>query len=148
VFLVFCKWLFLFELAHLWLSATAERFTCPPFNVAEAPSKTSKLIRFSSLHFRAVPSPRGALVSLGPQTKLQASPNWNMKHYKLVEFLSNLNVKHPCTNVKPPFWRQFCFRDNWGWPCTAVHMWLICSNRKLHKKTIVCYGHTTQSFLS
>ena len=26
-----------------------------------------------------------------------------MKHYKLVEFLSNLNVKlHPCMNVKSP----------------------------------------------
>ena len=28
-----------------------------------------------------------------PQTKLQAHPNWNMKHYKSVEFLSILNVK-------------------------------------------------------
>jgi len=36
------------------------------------------------------------------------------------------------------------FRDNWGWPCTAVHMWLICSNRKLYKNTILCYRHTTQ----
>jgi len=25
-----------------------------------------------------------------------------MKHYKLEEFLSNLNVKPPCTNVNPP----------------------------------------------
>jgi len=25
-----------------------------------------------------------------------------MKHYKFVEFLSNLNVKSPCTNVEPP----------------------------------------------
>jgi len=25
-----------------------------------------------------------------------------MKHYELVEFLSNLNVKPPCANVKPP----------------------------------------------
>ena len=34
-------------------------------------------------------------------------PNWNMKHYKLVEFLSKLNVKPPpCTNVKPPHWRH------------------------------------------
>jgi len=42
-----------------------------------------------------------------------------MKHYKLVDFLSNLNVKPPpCTNVKTPgtnikpllttFWRRFC----------------------------------------
>jgi len=36
-----------------------------------------------------------------------------MKHYKLVERLSNLNVKPPCTNVKPfrtnvkpPYWRH------------------------------------------
>jgi len=25
-----------------------------------------------------------------------------MKHYKLVDVLSNLNVKPTCTNVKPP----------------------------------------------
>ena len=36
-----------------------------------------------------------------PQTKLQAPQIENMKHYKLVEFLSNLNVNPPCTNVKP-----------------------------------------------
>ena len=29
-------------------------------------------------------------------------PNSNMKHYKLVEFLSNFNFKPPSTNVKPP----------------------------------------------
>jgi len=35
-----------------------------------------------------------------------------MKHYELVDFLSNWNVKPPCTNakpprtnVKPPYWR-------------------------------------------
>jgi len=27
------------------------------------------------------------------------------------------------------------FSDNWGWPCTAVRMWLIYSNRKLYHKT-------------
>jgi len=37
----------------------------------------------------------GALVGLVPQTKLQAPPNWNLKHYKLVEFSSNFNVKPP-----------------------------------------------------
>jgi len=26
------------------------------------------------------------------------------------------------------------FRNNWGWPCTAVGKWLICSNRKLYNK--------------
>jgi len=54
----------------------------------------------------------GTLVGLAPQTKLQAHSNWNMKHYELVEILSNLNVKPslherkpPRTNVKPPYWR-------------------------------------------
>jgi len=28
-----------------------------------------------------------------------------MKHYKLVEFLSNLDAKPPRTNVKPPYLR-------------------------------------------
>jgi len=31
--------------------ATAQRFTCPCFNFAEAPIEISKLIRFGSLHF-------------------------------------------------------------------------------------------------
>ena len=45
----------------------------------------------------------------------------------------------PC--IRPFFYRSklirfgsLDFRDNWGWPCTAVRMWLICSNRKLYKK--------------
>jgi len=55
------------------------------------------------LHYiHSVPSPRGDLVGLAPQTKLQAPPNWNVKHYKLVEFLSNLNVKPPVRERKPP----------------------------------------------
>ena len=45
----------------------------------------------------------GALVGLSPQTKLQAL-QMKMKHCKLVEDLSNLNVKPPRTNVKPPYW--------------------------------------------
>jgi len=28
-----------------------------------------------------------------------------MKHYKLVEILSNLNVMPPSTDVKPPYWQ-------------------------------------------
>jgi len=36
-----------------------------------------------------------------PQTKLQAPPNWNMKHYKSVEFLLNLNVKPPAQTSRP-----------------------------------------------
>jgi len=40
-----------------------------------------------------------------PQTKLQVPPNWNMKHYKVVQFLSNLNVKPPVHEQKAPYWR-------------------------------------------
>ena len=50
-----------------------------------------------------------------PQTKLQAPPNWNMKHYKLVEFLSNLNVKSPLNERTAPllttFWRRFWYQS-------------------------------------
>ena len=46
----------------------------------------------------------GTLVGLAPQTKHQA-PHWNLKFYKSMKFLSNFNVKPPCTNVKPPYWR-------------------------------------------
>jgi len=27
------------------------------------------------------------------------------------------------------------FRGNWGWSCTAVRTWFICSNRKLYHKS-------------
>jgi len=55
-----------------------------------------------------------------------------MKHYKLVEFLSNLNVKPPLHesksphNIKPPFWRRFCLDMTlncirlWGSSSSAV----------------------------
>jgi len=56
----------------------------------------------------------GDLVGLAPQTNLEAPPNWNMKHYKSVEFLLDLNVKPPLqkcqaprTNLKPPYWRLY-----------------------------------------
>jgi len=39
------------------------------------------------------------------------------------------------------------FRDNLGWPRTAVRMWLICSNKTLyHKKRSFCYRDTTQQY--
>jgi len=43
----------------------------------------------------------GALVVLAPQKKFQAPPNWNVKHYKLVEFWLIL-CQAPHTNAKPP----------------------------------------------
>ena len=42
-----------------------------------------------------VPSPRGGSGGLSPPNKTPSLPNWNMKHYKLVEILSKLNVKSP-----------------------------------------------------
>ena len=65
---------------------------------------------------------RVTLVGLSPQTKLQDPTNWDMKHYKSVEFLSNLNVKPPLHRRKAPpshkrkvplfttFWRRFCIK--------------------------------------
>jgi len=51
--------------------------------------------------------------------------------------------KSPVRNVKR-FGSQD-FRENWGWPCAAVRMWLICSNRKLcHKKRSFCCRETIQ----
>jgi len=47
-----------------------------------------------------------------PQTKLQAHPNWNMKHYKSVEFLSIFIMSsHPPETQTPllkTFWWWFC----------------------------------------
>ena len=43
----------------------------------------------------------GASVGLALQTKLQAPPNWNVKHYKSVEFLSILQFLESRTNAKP-----------------------------------------------
>ena len=45
----------------------------------------------------------GLLGAYPPQTRLQAPPNWNMKHYKSVEILSYFRVSNPPrTNAKPP----------------------------------------------
>jgi len=48
-----------------------------------------------------VPSPRGGFGGLSPQTKLQA-PKLKYEYYKLVEFLSNLNVKPPLHERQAP----------------------------------------------
>ena len=44
-------------------------------------------------------------MGLDPQTKLQASQNGNMKHYKSVEFCQILGCQAPSTNVKFTYWR-------------------------------------------
>jgi len=56
---------------------------------------------------------------------------WSVSH-ALVSSLQNHRSK---MSKLIPF-GSLHFRDNGGWPCTAVRMWLTCSNRKLyHKKT-------------
>ena len=58
-----------------------------------------------------VPSPWGASVGLYPQTKLQAPPNWNVKHYKSVEFLSIFRMSSPPAQMQSapasriPYWK-------------------------------------------
>ena len=44
----------------------------------------------------------GSFGGLSSSKQSSKPPNWNMKHYKLVEFLSDSNVNPPCTIVKPP----------------------------------------------
>ena len=44
----------------------------------------------------------GALVGLASPNIAPSPQNRNMKHYKLVEFLSNLNVKPPLQQRKAP----------------------------------------------
>ena len=46
-----------------------------------------------------VAPPRGALVGLVPQTKLQPPPNWTMKHYKLLFFLLLMLFRSVCHQV-------------------------------------------------
>ena len=50
----------------------------------------------------SVPSRReGLWWAYSPKYSSKPPPNSNMKHYKFVDFFANLNVKPPCTNVKP-----------------------------------------------
>ena len=81
-----------------------------------------------------VPLPRGVLVGLAPPNKSPSPLNWNLKHYKSVEFLSIFNVKPPCTNVKPPRTsaKSPCWRlsgDGSGWhPGQKASLAPLCSN--------------------
>ena len=53
-----------------------------------------------------VPSPRREFWCAKPSpNKPPGSPIWSTKYYKSVEFVELWNVKHPCTDVKPPYWR-------------------------------------------
>ena len=68
------------------------------------------------------PVATGGFDGLISPNKDPSTPNWNMKHYKLVEFLSKLNVKPPLHERKAPphkgkapllttFWRRFCVNN-------------------------------------
>jgi len=65
------------------------------------------------VHLIPVPSPRAGFGGLSsPPNQAPSPPNWNTKHYKLREFLSNLNVKPALHERKAPlltaFSRRFC----------------------------------------
>ena len=48
--------------------------------------------------------------------------------------------KHRSKTSKLTRFGSLHFRDNWGWPCTAVRMWLICSTESyITKKRSFCY---------
>ena len=76
--------------------------------------------------WNAVPSPRGALVGLAPQTMLQVPqmPIWNtVTQWSFIIFRMSSS---PCTNVKPPqlktFWRRFW----WKAPSHFLTRFLAC----------------------
>ena len=48
---------------------------------------------------KPVPSPRGDLVGLSTKANLQAPPNWNMKRFESLQFLSTWNDKPPSTQT-------------------------------------------------
>ena len=57
----------------------------------------------------SVPSPQGSFGGLSSPNKAPSPPNWNMKHYKSVEFLSIFRIsshpaqtQNPHTNANPP----------------------------------------------
>jgi len=50
-----------------------------------------------------VPMPWRGFCGISPPNKLQAFPNWFLKHYKSVVFIKFQNVKPPWTNVMPPY---------------------------------------------
>ena len=59
------------------------------------------------LNVNHVPSPRGALVGLFLQTKLQANPNWNTKHYKSVDLCQFLECQATTHKRKAPLLKTF-----------------------------------------
>jgi len=97
------------------------------------PSYTS---RFAAVAF-AVPSPRLGFGGLSrPKTKLQASPNRNMKHCKSVEFLSNFGMPNP--PIEDFMATVLCLR---GWWLFAVNI-IWCVSEVRVKPTVHLHSET------
>jgi len=76
--------------------------------------------------------------SEAPGKVLTTRPNKHLEQLRSVShaLVSTLQMQRSKTSKLIRF-GSLHFRDNWGWPCTAVCMWLICSNRKLYHKTTI-----------
>jgi len=97
--------------------------------------KYHKLLFFTV--YRTSPVSTGGFGGLSPPKQSSKTPKWNMKHYQLVDFFSNLNVKPSLHERKVPlhkrkapqlttFWRRFCtelfrFRSKTGKLISVTH---------------------------
>jgi len=73
----------------------------------------------------AVPSLRGGFGGLSPPNKAPSPSNWNMKHYKSVEFFSSLNVKPPLHERKAPSHKRNALID---FLALVLHIWREVTN--------------------
>ena len=116
-----------------------------PFHTKQhlsTPDSEITLLLLGSLGDISFPWPRGDLVDLAPPNKALSTPNLNMKHYNLVEFLSNLNVKPPLLGHKaPPHKRKTPY---WGLSGDGYRLYtpegfapFICGNFL----SVACYRH-------
>jgi len=95
--------------------------TNPVPEATQARRRTSRLQNDIQRQLRCVVNPLraqidqarrhgGALVGLASQTKLHDHPNWNMKHYKSVESLSNIQNSSPPAQTQSPPLKTFWYR--------------------------------------
>jgi len=96
----------------------------------------------------AVPSPRGDFWGFIPHKQSSNPPNWNMKHYKLVEFLSIFRVsrpphkpKAPPEKRKAPYWKLSgdcselkSFQNKWRLSDTRWKTLWLLGPPSLHQK--------------
>jgi len=105
--------------------------------------------------FTSVPSPRGCFWGLTPQTKLQAPPNWNMKHYKSFVFCHFLKRGDPPYKPKDPpqkrkapllktFWRRF-WSTLLTFPCLDRKFWR--ATQATQKVWCIRSGHSSSLVL-